>query len=103
ALWTLRRVQDEEAEAAAQEIPVLTPEPTRTGRFEAYLDEEGVPVIDGPTPNWLALTLDLHDREPREEFFGRLKRMGVHRAMRRLGVSEGDRVRVGEVEVRWQE
>ena len=60
-------------------------------------------VIDGPTPNWLALTLDLHDRAPREEFFGRLKRMGVHRALRRLGVSEGDLVRIGRVEVRWEE
>ena len=103
ALWLLRRVQDEEAEAAAREVPVLTPEPKRTGRFESYIDDDGMAVIDGPTPNWLALTLDLHDRAPREEFFGRLKRMGVHRALRRLGVSEGDLVRIGRVEVRWEE
>lgn len=103
ALSLLRRLQDEEAVAAAQEIPVLTPEPKRTGRYEAYLDEDGTAVVDGPTPNWLAATLDLHDRDPREEFFGRLKRMGVHRALRRLGVSEGDTVRVGDVEVRWEE
>lgn len=103
ALRVLRQAQDADAEAAARAIPVLTPEPQRTGRFDAYLDDEGTPVIDGPTPNWLALTLDLHDRAPREEFFGRLKRMGVHRALRRLGVSEGDTVRVGEVELRWEE
>ncbi|MGE3962459.1 MAG: GTPase ObgE [Dehalococcoidia bacterium] len=103
ALWLLRRVQEEEAAASAREIPVLTPEPRRAGRYEAYLDEDGVAVIDGPTPNWLALTLDLHDRAPREEFFGRLRRMGVHRSLRRLGVSDGDLVRVGEVEVRWEE
>lgn len=103
ALWLLRQQQEAEADAAAREIPVLTPEPARTGRFEAYLDDDGVAVINGPTPNWLALTLELHDREPREEFFGRLKRMGVHRAMRRLGIEEGDLVRVGEVEVRWEE
>ncbi len=103
ALWTLRQVQDAEAEASAQEVPVLTPAPKRTGRYEAYRDEDGVAVIDGPTPNWLALTLDLHDRDPREEFFTRLRRMGVHRALRRLGVKDGDQVRVGDVEVRWEE
>ncbi|MDA1010310.1 MAG: GTPase ObgE [Chloroflexi bacterium] len=103
ALWTLRSLQEEEAREVAAEVPVLTPEARRTGRFEAYLDDDGVAVVDGPTPNWLALTLDLHDREPREEFFGRLRRMGVHRSLRRLGVSEGDLIRVGEVEVRWEE
>jgi GTPase len=103
ALWLLREVQAEEEEAQAAEVPVITPEAKRTGRYEAYLDEDGVAVIDGPTPNWLALTLDLHDRDPREEFFGRLRRMGVHRALRRLGVTEGDLVRVGNVEVRWEE
>ena len=103
ALWLLRAQQEAEAAAEARAIPVLTPEPKRTGRFEAYLDDDGVAVIDGPTPNWLALTLELNDRDPREEFFGRLKRMGVNRAMRRLGVSEGDTVRVGEVEVQWEE
>ncbi|MCK9494764.1 MAG: GTPase ObgE [Dehalococcoidia bacterium] len=103
AFWLLRQAQDAEVEAAAREIPVLTPTPQRTGRYETYLDDEGMAVVDGPTPNWLALTLDLHDRAPREEFFGRLKRMGVHRALRRLGVSDGDMVRVGEVELRWEE
>ncbi len=103
ALWLLRAQQETEAAAAAIAIPVLTPEAKRTGRFEAYMADDGVPVIDGPTPNWLAQTLDLHDREPREEFFGRLKRMGVNRAVRRLGVEDGDLIRIGEVEVRWEE
>ena len=103
ALWTLRALQEEEAQVTATAIPVITPEARRTGRYEAYLDDDGVAVIDGPTPTWLARTLDLHDRDPREEFFGRLRRMGVHRSLRRLGVTEGDLVRVGDVEVRWEE
>ncbi len=103
AFWMLRRAQEDEAEAAAAEVPVLTPVPKRTGRFESYRDEDGVAVVDGPTPNWLAATLDLHDRDPRDEFFGRLRRMGVHRAMRRLKVKDGEMVRVGDVEVRWEE
>lgn len=103
ALWTLRAAQDAEAAATAAEIPVLTPVAKRTGRYDAYRDDEGMAVIDGPTPNWLAVTLDLHDRDPREEFFVRLKRMGVHRSLRRLGVKEGERVRIGDVEVTWEE
>lgn len=103
ALSTLRQAQDAEARAEAEAIPVLQPPPERRGRYESYIDEDGVAVIDGPTPNWLAQTLDLHDREPREEFFTRLRRMGVARALRRLGVVDGDIIRVGDVEVRWQE
>ncbi len=103
ALWTLRALQEEEAQVAATEVPIITPEARRTGRYEAYLDDDGVAVIDGPTPTWLARTLDLHDREPREEWFGRWRRMGVHRSLRRLGVTEGDLVRVGDIEVRWEE
>ena len=103
ALWALRAVQEAEVRVAAETVPILTPEPRRTGRYESYLDDDGVAVIDGPTPNWLAQTLDLHDRDPREEFFGRMRRMGVHRSLRRLGVADGDMVRVGDVEVRWEE
>ncbi|GMU40327.1 MAG: hypothetical protein AMXMBFR23_11930 [Chloroflexota bacterium] len=103
ALSTLRQAQDAEARAEAEVIPVLQPAPERRGRYESYIDEDGVAVIDGPTPNWLAQTLDLHDREPREEFFSRLRRMGVARALRRLGVVDGDMIRVGDVMVRWQE
>jgi GTPase len=103
ALWMLREAQEADAVELAEALPVLTPVAKRTGRYEFFRNEEGVAVIDGPTPNWLARTLDLHDREPRNEFFQRLKRMGVNRAMRRLGVSEGEVVRVGDVEVRWEE
>jgi len=103
ALRVLRQAVEEEVREAAAALPILEPEPVRRNRYETYIAPDGMPVIDGPTPNWLALTLDLQAREPRQEFFSRLRRMGVHRAMRRLGVSEGDHVRVGEVEVRWEE
>src|SRR5690606_27433325 len=35
ALWLLRQQQEAEAEAASRAIPVLTPAPQRTGRFDA--------------------------------------------------------------------
>jgi GTPase len=103
ALATLRQVQDADAVAEAEVIPIIEPDPVRRGRYESYVDDDGVAVIDGPTPNWLAQTLDLHDRDPREEFYNRLRRMGVARALRRLGVEDGDTIRVGGVEVRWQD
>lgn len=102
AYWTLQQVLEAEAVERANVVPVIVPETKRTGRYEYFRDDDGVAVIDGPTPNWLAQTLDLHDRDPRDEFFMRLKRMGVHRSMRRLGVEEGEMVRVGEVEIRWE-
>jgi GTP-binding protein len=95
-------VREEQAQESRlpSRVPVLRPEPRRR-RFDAYVSEDGLAVIDGPTPNWLAGTLNLEERDPREEFFARLKRMGVERELRRLGVTQGDRIRVGDVEVEW--
>ena len=102
ALQTLREVQAQEQRTAARTLPVLRPTPLHRKRFEAWRGDDGVAVVDGATPNWLAQTLDLTEREPREEFFSRVKRLGVHRALDRLHVKPGERVRVGGVEVRWE-
>ena len=102
ALQILREVQAAEAVVEARELPVLRPEPTQRSRFEAYVAEDGVVVVDGATPNWLAQTLPLQDREAREEFYVRLRRMGVQRALTRLKVKDGDRIRVGGVELGWE-
>ena len=59
-------------------------------------------VVDGATPNWLAQTLPLDEREAREEFYQRLRRMGVQRALTRLRVKDGERIRVGGVELAWE-
>jgi len=59
-------------------------------------------VVDGPTPNWLAQTLPLEEREAREEFYTRLRRMGVQRVLTRLKVKDGERIRVGGVELAWE-
>lgn len=97
----LVRSIDEVTDATeAAELPVLRPEPRRS-RFEAVVAEDGVPVVTGSTPEWLASTLPLEDREARHELFQRLRRMGIARALDRLGVSSGDEVRIGDVTVRW--
>ena len=102
ALQTLRQIQAEEARVAARTLPVLTPAPARRSRFEARRAEDGVVEVEGATPSWLARTLNLQEREPREEFFSRVRRMGVHRAVARLGVKPGERIRVGGVEIAWE-
>ena len=91
-----------EREAEAEHPPVLRPEPRVRERVRAERDADGVAVVHGRTAEWLALTLDAEDEEAREELFDRLKRLGVQRALARLGVRPGERVRVGEVELTWE-
>lgn len=101
-LELLRQTQDAERRVEAARIPVLTPEPARRGRFEVVTGRDGVVEVDGPTPNWLAQTLNVDQLEPRLEFLARLRRMGVERVLKRHGVAPGDMIRVGGVLVRWE-
>jgi GTP-binding protein len=97
--WQL--LQSERArEAEVVLLPVLRPGPRRR-RFEAQRDEDGMTVVTGSTPEWLASTLDLDNFEARQELFDRLRRLGVGRALERLKVAPGERIRIGDVEVEW--
>ena len=102
ALQALREVQAAEAVEEARELPVLRPEPAQRARFQAWRAEDGKVVVDGATPNWLAQTLPLEEREAREEFYTRLRRMGVQRVLTRLHVKDGEHIRVGGVEIAWE-
>ena len=97
--WALLQ-QERARETEAPPVPVLHPEPQRQ-RFEAHRDEDGVAVVTGATPEWLAATLDIENFEARHELFDRLRRLGVGRALERLKVRPGERVRIGAVEVEW--
>ncbi|MCY4638785.1 MAG: Obg family GTPase CgtA, partial [Chloroflexi bacterium] len=87
--------------SAAERLPVLRPSPRRR-RFEVLRGPDGVARVEGRTPEWLAATLDLGDEEARGELFRRLQVMGIARALERIGVERGDRVRIGLVEVAWE-
>jgi GTP-binding protein len=93
--------REAERERAEAEVPVLRPQ-AQPRRFEVSRNEDGVVVVRGSTPEWLATTLDLDEEEPRQELFRRLRRMGVSRAVERLGVETGERIKVGGVSVRWE-
>jgi len=101
ALARVREIDERDARVRASELPVLRPEPRRR-RFEAVLGEDEVAVVTGPTPEWLAATLPLDNLDARQELFLRLRRLGVARALERLGVEVGDEVRIGDVTVRWE-
>ena len=91
-----------EREAAAPAAPVLRPEPRVRERVRAERGADGRAVVRGRTAEWLAQTLDAENEEAREELFDRLKRLGVQRALTRLGVEPGERVLIGEVELTWE-
>jgi len=87
--------------AEPERLPVLRPAPRRR-RFEVGRGEDGIAEVRGQTPEWLAATLELGDAEARDELFRRLQLMGISRALERLGVASGERVRIGVVEVAWE-
>ncbi len=101
AAQLLGTAREAEIASAASRLPVLRPSPRRR-RFEVLRGPDGVARVEGRTPEWLAATLDLGDEEARGELFRRLQVMGIARALERIGVERGDRVRIGLVEVAWE-
>ena len=101
AAQLLGEVREAAAAAASGRLPVLRPPPRRR-RFEVSRGQDGVAEVAGNTPEWLAATLDTGDEEARGELFRRLQVMGIARALERVGVERGDRVRIGSVEIVWE-
>ncbi len=99
ALETLGSTTAQQRDGVAGQLQVLRPQPALS-RFRVEMDQ-GVAVVSGPTPEWLAATLDIENTEARHELVERLRRMGVARALRREGVQPGDPVRIGDVELEW--
>lgn len=87
--------------AAVTPVPMLAPEP-RQRRMEVRVGPDGVVEVHGRTPEWLAATLNVEEREPRYELFERLRRMGLGRALARAGAEPGDQIRIGDVLVEWE-
>ncbi len=101
AAQLLGEAREAAAAVAAESLPVLRPSPKRR-RFEVSRGADGVAEVKGHTAEWLAATLDIGDVEARGELFRRLQVMGISRALERIGVEGGDRVRIGSVEVAWE-
>jgi GTP-binding protein len=103
AFEMLERIREEEAvpAAVAPGVEVLHPRP-RGPRFTIER-EDGAWRVIGEGPVVLVEMLALQSDESRAEAMRRLGRMGVVNALRRAGVKEGDAVRFGDIELRWEE
>ena len=75
--------------------------PALRERFRVETGDDGVVLVRGSTPEWLAETLDVRHDDARYELLDRLKRLGLGRALERRGVKPGDTVRIGAVDVPW--
>ncbi|MBI5289465.1 MAG: Obg family GTPase CgtA, partial [Chloroflexi bacterium] len=102
AFEMLQRIrEDEPAEEAGADAEILRPRP-RGPRFSIER-ENGAWRVVGDQPVVLVEMLALQSDESRAEAMRRLGRMGVVGALRRAGVKEGDPVRFGDIELRWEE
>ncbi|MBC7098043.1 GTPase ObgE [Candidatus Bipolaricaulota bacterium] len=76
---------------------------TPPGSAFQVVKEGGVFVVKGERVERLVSRLDLSTRDAQEYLLERLERLGVMAALRRQGISPGDVVRIGEVELEYAE
>jgi GTP-binding protein len=103
AFERLQRLREEEPQPdiASDGIEVLHPQP-RGPRFS--IEREGAAYrVVGDQPVVLVEMLAMQSDASRAEAIRRLGRMGVVNALRRAGVKEGDAVRFGRVELKWDD
>ncbi len=101
AFETLQRIrEDEPLPVPGDEVEILRPRP-RGPRFAIERESDGWRVVGEPVV--LVEMLALQSDQSRAETMRRLGRMGVVNALHRAGVTEGDLVRFGRVELRWEE
>ncbi|MEZ5170266.1 MAG: GTPase ObgE [Acidimicrobiia bacterium] len=74
--------------------------PTEEG-FSVVRDDDGTLRVTGRQAERVVAMADLTNAEAIDYVQGRFRRMGVERALERAGVSEGDTVRVGDIELEY--
>jgi len=81
------------------DIPVLRPEPRRRG--VSIYQEDGVYVVQAPGVERIAQRIDYEDWLARMQFYKHMQKTGVVKALEDAGISEGDTVRIGDIEWEW--
>ena len=106
----LAKAAFERLERIREETPALTPDdesavlrPQPQGPRFTIEQERGAYRVVGDQPVVLVEMLALQSDESRAEVMRRLGRMGVAGALRRAGAREGDPVRFGDIELKWEE
>ncbi len=102
-LQTLQDAPDPIAPSPAADtgdLPILRPAPLRR-RPAVYIEDDGVFVVDWPSAERIAVMIDPNDWTANIQFYNRLIRSGVVRALEQAGITPGDTVRIGQVEWQW--
>ena len=97
-------VRDERERAASRPpevLPIVRPQPEE--RFTVARRGPGLFAVEGQRVVTFMEMMDLEMEGARDEVERRLTRWGVARALRRVGIAEGDTVRFGEVDIDWRE
>ena len=94
-------IRDARAEEPDPE-PFVVLRPVEEG-FAVIRDDDGTWRVSGRTAERVIAMADLTNLEAMEYVQYRLRKMGVDRALARAGVREGDVVRIGPVELDYQE
>ena len=81
------------------DIPVIRPEPRRRG--VSIYQEDGVYVVKEPRVERIAQRIDYEDWLARMQFYKHMQKTGVVKALEDAGISEGDTVRIGDIEWEW--
>lgn len=101
-LMALVRDERERASARPAEVlPIVRPQPEE--RFTVARKGPGLFVVEGQRVVTFMEMMDLEMEGARDEVDRRLTRWGVARALRRVGIVEGDTVRFGEADIAWRE
>ena len=101
-LGRLGTLVDEARAAEPEPEPFVVLRPAEEG-FSVVRDDDGAWRVTGRSAERVVAMADLTNEEAIEYVQVRLRRMGVERALARAGAAEGDTVRVGNVELEYQE
>jgi len=86
-------------EPGEENVPVLRPEPRRRGA--SVHQEDGVYIVDAPGVERIAQRIDYEDWLARMQFYKHMQKTGIVKALEDAGITEGDTVRIGDVEWEW--
>ena len=86
-------------ESEEENVPVLRPEPRRRGA--SVHQEDGVYIVDAPGVERIAQRIDYEDWLARMQFYKHMQKTGIVKALEDAGITEGDTVRIGDVEWEW--
>ena len=101
SLRSVPEMRPGEVDRPVENLPILRPA-ARRERPAVYVDDDGVFVVDSASTARMAVMVDPENWAARMQFYRRLERSGIIRALEDAGVTSGDIVRIGDAEWRWE-